>query len=38
MASVQNNITNLNNPDNVDYVILQCVEEGSKLRVKMKSS
>lgn len=36
MASEQNNADNVNN--NLDYVILECVEEGSKLRVKMKSS
>ena len=36
MASEQNNADNINN--NVDYVILECVEEGSKLRVKMKSN
>lgn len=35
MASTQNSPDNI---DNIDYVILECVEEGSKLRVKMKSS
>lgn len=35
MASEQNNADNINSQD---YVILECVEEGSKLRVKMKSS
>jgi hypothetical protein len=39
MASEQNNADNVDNVNNnLNYVILECVEEGSKLRVKMKSS